>query len=193
MKKILLLFLLLFLILFDAYSYATTIQSEISDKVIRLHVIANSDTSYDQALKLKVRDSILKFMQDKQYDNYDVAYYSISNSIDELTQVAKNTLKINNCYDSVKIELGNFYFPQKEYTSLSFPSGNYKALKIIIGNGEGKNWWCVMYPTLCFSNSICSDTEAKLKLEQSLSKDGFSIIAKECKFRFKIVDFFNKH
>ena len=191
MKKIFLVLLFLLLTFLDAYSYAHTIQNEISNNVIRLHIIANSDTSFDQELKLKVRDSILEFMKQKNYTNLENAFSSITNSIEDIKIVAKKTLIENGCFDNVEVELGEFYFPAKNYDSLSFPAGMYNALRIKIGNAAGKNWWCVMYPTLCFSGASVSSTNASNDLKNSLSEDSFSVITQDCKLKFKIVDFFN--
>ncbi|MBQ8207081.1 MAG: stage II sporulation protein R [Bacilli bacterium] len=193
MKKILLVFLFIFLTFFDAYSYAHAIQNEISEKVIRLHVVADSDSTLDQELKLKVRDAVLNFMKEKDYENYEIAFSSISSSLNEIKEIAEETLASNNCFDTVKVELGDFYFPKKDYDALSFPAGLYNALRITIGSGKGQNWWCVMFPTLCFSGVSVSTDEASENLKNSLSEDAFSIIANEAEFRFKIVDFFNRH
>ena len=193
MKKIILIFLFLFLCVYDAYSYANTIQSEIAQNVIRLHVIANSDSMHDQELKLKVRDAILNYMKGKKYDNYKTAYQSIKNSQKELTELAQRTLLANHSTDNVHVELGKFDFPLKTYGSLSFPSGNYTALRITLGEGKGHNWWCVMYPTLCFTGDTCETKEAQSTLQNALSKDSFSTISNNCTFRFKIVEFFQKY
>lgn len=191
MKKFLLFILLLFLILFDAFTYAHSIQNEIASNVVRLHIIANSDSVDDQNLKLKVRDNILKYMQTMQLDSIDSAYMYISNSLEIFEKIAKETLKANDCESDVKVEFKKCYFPKKEYDSLSFPSGEYTALRIIIGNGNGHNWWCVMFPALCFSNEICSSEAADISLKEALSDESFSIIANKSDFKFRIVDFFN--
>lgn len=192
MKKTLLILLMIFLALWDAYSYACAIQSEISQNVIRLHVIANSDEETDQELKLKVRDAILAYMKEKNFDNYQVAYESLLNAKEEIRQIAKNVLETNQCADEVQVLLGNFDFPCKTYGNLSFPAGNYTAIRIIIGNGQGHNWWCVMYPTLCFTKDTCKLNDAEVKLQNTLSKDAFSAISNNHTFQFKIVEFFQK-
>lgn len=191
MKKIILFILFLFLILFDAFTYAHTIQNEIADNVIRLHIIANSDDELDQNLKLKVRDAILKYMNSKDFKDYTSAYNNVSNNLADFNKIATSTLRENNCYKNVRVEFKESLFPQKKYDFLTFPSGKYMALRIIIGDGDGHNWWCVMYPTLCFSETICSSNDAGLTLKESLSKESFSIIANKSKFKFKIVELFN--
>lgn len=191
MKKIILFILFLFLILFDAFTYANTIHNEIADNVIRLHIIANSDDELDQDLKLKVRDEILNYMKSQDFKDYTSAYNNISNNLVNFNKIATRTLRENNCYKDVRVEFKECSFPKKEYDFLTFPSGKYMALRIIIGDGYGHNWWCVMYPTLCFSDTICSSSDASLTLKESLSKESFSIIANKSKFKFKIVELFN--
>lgn len=191
MKKIILFILFLFLILFDAFTYAHTIQNEIADNVIRLHIIANSDDELDQNLKLKVRDAILKYMNSKDFKDYTSACNNVSNNLADFNKIATSTLRENNCYKNVRVEFKECLFPQKKYDFLTFPSGKYMALRIIIGDGDGHNWWCVMYPTLCFSETICLSNDAGLTLKESLSKESFSIIANKSKFKFKIVELFN--
>ncbi len=191
MKKFILFILFLFLILFDAFTYAHTIQNEIADNVIRLHIIANSDDELDQSLKIKVRDAILEYMKSKDFKNYTSAYNNISDNLADFNKIATYTLRENNCYKSVKVEFKECSFPQKKYDFLTFPSGQYMALRIIIGDGGGHNWWCVMYPTLCFSDTVCSSNDASLTLKESLSKECFLIIANKSKFKFKIVELFN--
>lgn len=192
MKKFILIFLFLILALYDAYSYAGSIQEELASKVIRLHVIANSDNEGDQELKLKVRDAVLAYMKNKNFSNYSLAYESISHSLGEIETIAKNVLRLNHCLDEVKVTLGEFHFPEKDYDMLSFPAGTYTALRITIGKANGKNWWCVMYPTLCFSKDTCDTNEATQKLEKTLSKETFSLIAGNHKFKFKILELFQK-
>lgn len=196
MKKITLITLFLLLIFFDAFTYAHNIQKEIADNVIRLHVIANSDDPADQELKLKVRNAILAFMREKDYQNREIAYTSIQSTLPEIEKIAQDTIIQNGYQYSVKAELGEFDFPQKDYNNLSFPSGKYTALRITIGQAVGHNWWCVMYPTLCFSDATIANetsvntTQAEENLKASLSKESFAIISNHCELKFKIVDLF---
>lgn len=191
MKKIFLVLLFLLLIFVDAFSYAHAIQTDISNNVVRLHVIANSDNAKDQELKLKVRDSILEFMMQSNYSDYTSAYNFINNSTSDIQKIAEDTLLRNGSFETVQVEFGEFYFPKKDYDSLSFPKGIYTGLKVTIGHGKGQNWWCMMYPTLCFSKPNTCNNEALKELENSLNKDSFSIVSKPYEFRFKIVDWFN--
>ncbi len=191
MRKILCAFLFIFLTFLNAYTYAKSIHENIANNVIRLHIIANSDSEIDQNLKLKVRDSVLAYMQDNNFSNLTEAYNSTKLSLDTLKKIAQETLIENNCFENVNVSLGDSYFPTKHYGRLSFPAGMYTALKITIGNGDGHNWWCVMYPTLCFSDEVCEDSEAMQNLETTLEKDSFEVISGKCNFKFKIVDWFS--
>lgn len=123
----------------------------IREEVLRLHVIANSDEPYDQELKLKVRDALLQTGESIFTGNEDIisAESKITAKADVLRYTAEET--INNLgfsYD-VKIEVARSYFPTKTYGELTLPAGYYKALRVIIGEGKGKNWWCIMFPPLC--------------------------------------------
>ena len=126
-------------------------EAELYDSVLRLHVLANSDSEEDQALKLKVRDSILEasatIMQNCK--TREDATAAITAAIPTLTSAASETIKREGFDYHVHIELCEESYPTKSYESFCFPSGNYLSLRIIIGEGEGQNWWCVMYPPLC--------------------------------------------
>ncbi len=148
--------------------------SKINDKVIRLHVVANSNTFEDQQLKYKVRNSIISsFDREFQYiTTKDESEKIIVNKIDDIRNIAMNTIKSEGYDYDVDVYYGNFSFPRKQYENIVLPEGNYDAVRIEIGNAEGNNWWCVMFPPLCFvdfGNADDSkpvfdvDTEKKLK------------------------------
>ena len=140
---------------------STTIQTKsmqrnMAQKVLRFHVLANSDSREDQALKLKVRDQVGTLMAEKLKD---------ADSLEESERIVKANLNlIENCAaDVISAEgyaypvsaaLENCTFPEKTYGTYTFPGGVYEALRVVIGSGEGHNWWCVMYPNLCFANSM---------------------------------------
>ncbi len=192
MKKFFIILLFFVLAFCDAGTYANTIQNELSEKVIRLHVIANDDSEASQSVKLKVRDAILLYMEEKSYSNFETAYNSVKTSLKDIEQIANTVLAANGFNLTTTAELGKFAFPEKHYNNLSFPSGIYTALRINIGESKGQNWWCVMYPNLCFDNTIVSTKEAEKNLESSLSAETFALISDEYEFKFKIVDWFNK-
>ena len=126
-------------------------KENIPTDAIRLHVIANSDDDYDQQVKLKVKDAIIKdcsklLVQSKSADE---SFCIVKNSSTIFSQTANQTLKDNGYAYKARIETGKFMFPDKMYEQAAFPAGEYRALKIVLGEGEGKNWWCVLYPPLC--------------------------------------------
>lgn len=181
-----------------AISYAQVISSDISNSVFRLHVIANSDSEQDQSLKYKVRDNLIKYMNNicANCSTKQEAINLVTLHQEEFKQVALETIKNEGyCYD-VNIEIGNFEFPTKQYGDISLPAGFYDALKVEIGEAKGKNWWCVMFPSLCFvdiSNGIVPE-ESKEDLQNVLSDEEYSIISDKSnfgiKFKFKILEFF---
>lgn len=121
-----------------AKSYANSISGELSENIFRLHIIANSDTNDDQELKLKVRDSIIEYMENLTQDckTKDEVISIINSNIDNFYNIAKKTIEDNGYNYSVNIEVGNFYFPTKYYGNISLPSGYYDALKIEIGEAK---------------------------------------------------------
>ena len=202
MKKILnfslLIFLLFLYVFISAQSYVTAVANNLSNAVFRLHVIANSDTDKDQALKLEVRDALLNFMNNictncKTKEN---AIAIAQEHQDEFEKIAKQTIIDNGYNYSVKINIDNFYFPTKNYGDISLPAGLYDALRVEIGEAKGQNWWCVMFPSLCFIDisSGVVDEEAKENLEENLEEESYTIISKSnktnIKFKFKIIEFF---
>ncbi len=122
------------------------------ENLIRLHVLANSDSASDQQLKLKVRDAVIAYLAPHLETAIDkrMARQVVLEHQEELTAVAKKVVAMNGSYDPVTIELGMFDFPIKSYGNLVLPAGKYEAVRVLIGKAEGKNWWCVLFPPLCF-------------------------------------------
>ena len=198
-KKLILISFLLFLYVFiSAQSYVTAISNNLSNAVFRLHVLANSDSEEDQSLKLKVRDSLLAYMNGL-CSNCSTKQEAISIANEhkaDFQKIAEETIKENGYNYSVKININNFYFPTKNYGDISLPAGFYDALRVEIGEAKGKNWWCVMFPSLCFidvSSGIVDD-EAKENLEDNLQKESYTIISDtqkpNIKFKFKLIELF---
>ena len=198
-KKLILISFLLFLYVFiSAQSYVTAISNNLSNAVFRLHVLANSDSEEDQSLKLKVRDSLLAYMNGL-CSNCSTKQEAISIANEhkaDFQKIAEETIKENVYNYSVKININNFYFPTKNYGDISLPAGFYDALRVEIGEAKGKNWWCVMFPSLCFidvSSGIVDD-EAKENLEDNLQKESYTIISDtqkpNIKFKFKLIELF---
>lgn len=195
------LFLLFIYILFSAGSYSLAISSDLSQSVFRLHVLANSDSKEDQELKLKVRDNLLDFMNEicSNCSTKEEAMKIANENKDEFQKIAENTIKENGFNYSVKININNFYFPTKSYGDISLPAGYYDALRVEIGEAKGQNWWCVMFPSLCFIDvsSGIVDKNAKENLEDNLEDESYEIISQnqeksDVKFKFKIIEFFAK-
>ncbi len=202
MKKIfnrftLIIFLLLLFIFTSALSYATNISTHLADSVFRLHVIANSDSEADQNLKYIVRDKVIEYMQticESGISKENYIQIALDN-LDNIKQVAQNTVLENGFSYNVNVSIGNYKFPTKTYGDVSFPAGFYDALRIEIGNAQGQNWWCVMFPPLCFidvTSGIVPD-ESKETLKSDVSDEEFDLITganKPVKFKFKIVEMF---
>ena len=202
MKKILnfslLVFLLFLYVFISAQSYVSAVSNNLSNAVFRLHVIANSDTDEDQTLKLQVRDALLEFMNDicANCSTKEEAISIAQSHKDTFQEIAKQTIIDNGYNYSVKIDIDNFYFPTKNYGDISLPAGLYDALRVEIGEAKGQNWWCVMFPSLCFIDisSGIVDEEAKENLEVNLEEESYTIISNtkknDIKFKFKIIEFF---
>ena len=188
-------FLLFIFILINVFSYVSAISNNLSDSVFRLHVIANSNSVSDQALKYLVRDNVLEFVNSTYLANNKEELIN-SLDLDSIREIAQNTVYDNGYAYPVSVELGNFEFPTKSYGDISLPAGFYDALRIKIGNAEGQNWWCVMFPPLCFvdvSSGIVPNSSKEI-LEETLDKEGFELISEdssEIRFKFKIIEFFH--
>ncbi|MBR3614358.1 MAG: stage II sporulation protein R [Clostridia bacterium] len=198
-KYIFILILLLFcFILTSISSYASTVSQNLSSNFFRLHILANSDSKLDQDLKLKVRDAIIEHMNSQSFSNTNKSEVinSVRNNLEIYKQIAEDTIEEAGFYYPVSIEIGNFYFPTKIYGNISLPAGYYDALRIKIGNAEGQNWWCSLFPPLCFVDisSGIIDEESKENLKENLSEEEFAIItnnSETIKLKFKILEIFS--
>lgn len=162
---------------------------EISDKVFRVHILANSDSEADQKLKLRVRDALVNAGEEilKDVDSKEEAERLIEKNIPKLKSIAENVV-FQNGYDyPVDLEITNMYFDTRHYGNITMPGGFYDALRVKIGKAEGKNWWCVMFPSLCIYSVSKTET-----LEENLSDGEYKIISSEneYQYRFKIVEIF---
>ena len=139
---------------------------EISDKVFRVHILANSDSEADQKLKLRVRDALVNAGEEilKDVDSKEEAERLIEKNIPKLKSIAENVV-FQNGYDyPIDLEITNMYFDTRHYGNITMPGGFYDALRVKIGKAEGKNWWCVMFPSLCIYSVSKTET-----LEENLS------------------------
>lgn len=192
-KKFLCLFIITLSLIFSFNIYTNAITKSISQKVIRFHVIANSNSTEDQALKLKVRDNVINYTKEilKNSSSITESRDILTENIPIIKNIATNTLALQNNYDNVEVVLSNSYFPDKSYGDFTFPEGEYEALKIIIGEGKGNNWWCVMFPPLCFTDiDKCTiDNESQKLLQENLSKNEIALLKEktnEIKIKFKL-------
>ena len=169
--------LLLFLAAFLA-SGAMALQTgqELSDKVVRLHVLANSDSEEDQALKLKVRDRILAYAEPLLAGAADrrEAEALLRGRVLELERIAAEEIRANGYDYGVTIKLEDTVFPTREYEGFALPAGKYLALRAVIGAGEGQNWWCVVFPPLCLAS--VSEQGVETAAEGVLSEDQVALI-----------------
>lgn len=168
---------------------------EIRDNVVRLHVLANSDSEHDQALKLKVRDALLAQSGDLfyGYTTKEQALNTLESSLEELEQIAEETLKQEGCPYPVTCRLEETYFTTRVYDTVTLPAGNYTALRVLIGEGKGQNWWCVMFPPLCIpaAEEVTANNQT---LENTLSPHQQELVENGVKYRakFKVVEWFQK-
>ncbi len=183
MKNFIALTISVLLILLLMLGYSTNVNSELSQDIVRLHVIANSDSEADQALKLKVRDAILENTKECCTQKEDIA-----NNIELYQKIARDTVCENGFSYDVRVEYGNFNFPTKNYGNVSLPAGSYDALRIKIGEAKGKNWWCVMFPPLCFVDGTTNSAFAEKSLRETFGDDNYDLVtaARNGKFPFEI-------
>ena len=157
------------------------IQEDLRENVIRLHIIANSDSDYDQKIKLNVRDGLLKMGE------YDA---------EKLSETANNMLEDLKTGYGAKVCYKNRYVPVKTYKNIALPEGDYTCLDIVLGKGLGENWWCIAYPPLCFTEALSGEMSdrAKNALKSRLSSESLSVILQNenVTYKFKIVEDFQK-
>lgn len=202
MKKIILsLVVVLALILSIASNYSRSINTGLANNMIRLHIVANSNSKNDQLLKLRIRDKVLDYTKVllKDSTGIDDTQRIISQNIGNITNFIKSYLNENCINYNVKVMLGEFPFPTKAYGDIVLPAGNYQALKVLIGEACGNNWWCVLFPPLCFVDAThgVMSQEVKQKLKQELTREEYDIITKAnedgdipIKIKFKVVELF---
>lgn len=173
-------------------------QEHLAQEVLRFHVLANSDSEEDQALKMKVKEKVIELLKEEIPEGMNVT--------ETADWMRRNTDKLRNCAQQVVLENGydypisaavtTCYFPEKTYGDVRFPAGNYEALRIEIGEAKGHNWWCVLYPGLCFLNTTNAvvPEEGKQKLRSVLTEDEYAQITSTTEFhiRWKLLPGLNK-
>jgi len=167
-------------------------QQELASQVIRFHVRANSDETSDQEIKIKVKNAVIKYLKPimQNQKNIEAAKTEILQQLPNVELVVKETLYENDIPAGSSVQLTKEYFPEKRYGDFVFPRGTYEGVVISIGEGKGQNWWCMLYPGLCFVNesyAVVSE-EGGEKLEKVLSEDTFAWISqperRKCGFRW---------
>lgn len=190
MNKIIAAFAAALIITTAAVSYSDSVQTDLQDNLIRLHIIADSDDEDDQNVKLKVRDAVLADVRSRLSNGANRT--DIINELDNIEETALRTLSENGFEYGARAEYGKFEFPRKTYKSMTLPSGEYYGLRVVLGSGQGHNWWCVMYPPLCFSEggeaSLSHQSEDLLK--ESLGENTYDVITSsdETVVKLKIVE-----
>lgn len=184
------------LALYVAFSctYFAGAAKSVRDDVVRLHILANSDSEIDQEVKLKVRDALLKtntslLTKGVNTDNAPL-YFEVSK--DELLETAQTVLKENGLDYGAVITLEKEYFETREYGKLTFPAGEYTALKVVLGEGKGHNWWCVMFPPLCVPAADGIETDENTA--DYLTENGEKIVSGGNKFvvKFKLLELYEE-
>ncbi len=167
-------------------------ETEIYDNVLRLHVVANSDSQEDQKLKLDVRDKIIELSNILCIDCKSIndAKEAISSKLDLFATIAQEVIRQKGYNYSVEIRLSEENYPQKSYASLCFPSGKYLSLQVLIGKAEGQNWWCVLFPPLCLDAAAKQSENEDAFISVGLTGEQYKIITEskqptyEARFKF---------
>lgn len=159
---------------------------ELSDDVLRVHILANSNSAADQSLKLSVRDKVVEGCSSFYIDcnDKDEAMGITLRHIDDIKEIAKREIRSRGFDYAVKAEVTQMYFNTRYYDDFTMPAGIYDALRITIGEGDGDNWWCVMYPSLCVG-AACED-----EMKDELSEGEYRVVTSDqLDFRFKLVEY----
>lgn len=163
-------------------SWAAATSERVSGSLVRLHVIADSDEAEEQAIKLRVRDAVLAYLEPKLEDapTSAAAREIISGELDGIASAAESASEGR----AVSVSLGEEYYPTRDYGTFALPAGRYESLRVTLGSGEGHNWWCVVFPPLCLSASEAEDAFSEL------DEGTRSVIAESdgVQFRFKLLE-----
>lgn len=154
-------------------------QENLAQEVLRFHILANSDEAQDQQLKMDVKERVLSWLESEMPENLDASEMKLWLKMhdEELTILCEEELAERGYEYPVSVAVTTCYFPEKQYGDVTFPAGNYEALRIEIGLAEGQNWWCVLYPNLCFLDAVRAvvPEEGKRQLRQILPEDTYDV------------------
>ena len=166
-----------------------SLQKSMAQEVFRFHVLANSDSKEDQAVKMKVKENIITYLKKQMPETANVEQTKewIKVHLNEIENVSRMTLHVAKSNCNVVAEVTQSYFPDKTYGDITFPKGNYDALRVKIGNAEGQNWWCVLYPNLCFIDAVHAvvPEEGKNELKNVLEEEEYEMVTALSKFKVK--------
>ena len=173
------------------------LQKGIASNIIRFHVRAESDSKEDQWLKLQVKEAVLAYISPvlSKSQSVDESRQLLYNESENIRNVAAATLRSLGDESDVNVYFENCYFPMKTYGDMTFPPGEYEAFRVDIGEAQGKNWWCVLYPPLCFVDAVYGEVpeESQEELKGVLTEEEYSMVSGEnVKFRFKYLKIFNR-
>ena len=173
------------------------LQKGIASNIIRFHVRAESDSKEDQWLKLQVKEAVLAYISPvlSKSQSVDESRQLLYNESENIRNVAAATLRSLGDESDVNVYFENCYFPMKTYGDMTFPPGEYEAFRVDIVEAQGKNWWCVLYPPLCFVDAVYGEVpeESKEELKGVLTEEEYSMVSGEnVKFRFKYLKIFNR-
>lgn len=179
--------------------YSKSVTDSISKQLIRFHVVANSDTTDDQLLKQKVRDEVIEFIEPllSECETVEDTRYILEGSLPVIKEISQEIVEDWGKDYQVYVALDKANFPTKSYGDVVLPAGEYEACRIIIGEGKGENWWCVMYPPLCYLDVATGvvPLEGKEQLENGLNEEQYKLITdrddKNYEVRFKLVESIN--
>lgn len=170
-------------------AYADMTESAISENLIRLHVVANSDSDIDQNLKLSVRDAIVEEVGYLFEDNIDkeTARREIEANMDVIEEISRRVISEAGFDYDVSVTFGSADFPTKVYGNVTLPAGTYDALKVVIGKGDGQNWWCVLFPPLCFVDGTAEMPSASQEiLRSSMTDEHYAMVTNSGKMPVKV-------
>ncbi len=164
-------------------------QKELAGEVLRFHVLAESDSEEDQAVKLKVRDAVIAYMKEELPESFSVEETKAwaREQLPRFEAIAEAVVKKEGYSYGAKAAVTSCYFPDKRYGDVFFPKGYYDALRIELGSAAGHNWWCVLYPNLCFTDAACTvvDEEGKQELKNVLTEEEYEMVTATSEFKIK--------
>lgn len=194
LKRLYIILISAFLVVSATGVYAYRVNKDLNKNIIRLHILGNSNNIFDQEIKYKIRDKVIEnysFDGETKEKQYEI----LEKNLDKIkTDVDKWLMEFGVDYQC-SVTLTDDIFPTKEYGNIRLPYGKYTALKIILGNGDGRNWWCVMFPPMCFVEGTTGfiDEESNQYLKKNLTPAEYKLITGEdVQIRFKTVEMFNK-